>query len=114
MECGINKAGYFLVAIVWNCALLSAVLFLASWPLDIVGYAIDDERIRGYAYGTALLATIATFWVGLLAAILSSLVKCKRCASRVLLMRFPFFVSLTKCRCLTCEKACHGAGEANA
>jgi hypothetical protein len=105
MNCNIGKVGYCLVALIWNIAVLSVVCFLASWLLDIVGSATDNKMIRGYAYGVAMLATISMFWFGLLAAVLSAFVKCKRCGSRVMSLRFPFFVSLIECRCVNCKKA---------
>jgi len=104
MECNINKIGYFFIALIWNIALLSVVSFVASWGFDILGSVFDSEIIRGYAYGVALLATISMFWFGLLAAILSSFVKCKTCGSRIMMLRAPFLVSLTKCSCVSCKK----------
>jgi hypothetical protein len=114
MKCIVTKVGYFLVALIWNIAVLSVVCFLASWLLDVFGYAIDSEIIRGYAYGSALLATIAMFWFSLLAAILSGFFKCKACDSRVMALRFPYFVSLTKCRCSKCKQPFVGISETNA
>jgi hypothetical protein len=105
MECNVNKIGYFLVALIWNIAVLSVVGFLAAWPLDIFGYAIGNNIIRGYAYGIGIIASISIFWFGLLAAILSSFVKCKSCYSRIISLRYPFFVSLIKSRCVNCEKS---------
>lgn len=105
MDCNINKVGYFSVALIWNIAVLSVVCFLAGWLLDILGAAIDNKMIRGYAYGVAILATISMFWFGLLAAALSTFVKCKKCGSRVMSLRFPFFVPLTECRCFNCKRS---------
>lgn len=109
-----EKIGYFLVALIWNIAVLSMCCFPAGWLLDVFGYVIDNEIIRGYAYGVGLLATLAMFWFGLLAAILSGFVKCKACNSRVLVLCFPYFVSLTKCRCSKCKQPFVGISETNA
>lgn len=105
MECNINKAGYFLIALIWNIAIASVVVFLLAWPLDIIGAIIESEVVRGYAYVAGVLGTISMFWFGLLAAILSSFVKCKKCNSRVMSFRYPFFVSLIKCKCINCSIA---------
>lgn len=105
MECNINKTGYLLIALVWNIAAASVVTFLIGWPLDVIGIIIESEAIRGYAYGASILGTMSMFWFGLLAAILSNFVKCNKCNSRAMLLRYPFFVSLTKCKCSYCSKA---------
>jgi len=105
MECNINKAGYFLIALVWNIAIASMVLCLVAWPLDILGVIIESEAVRGYAYGAGIIGTISMFWFGLLAAILTNLVKCKKCNSRAMSLRCPFFFSLIECKCVKCGKA---------
>ena len=105
MECNINKVGYFSVALIWNIAVLSVACFLAGWLLDIFGAVTDNKTIRGYAYGVAILATISMFWFGLLAAVLSAFVKCKKCGFRIMSLRFPFFVSLIECRCSNCKRS---------
>jgi len=103
MECNINKAGYFIIAVIWNIAIASVLLFLMAWPLDILGALIESEVVRGYAYGFGIIGTISMFWFGLLAAILSNFVKCKKCNSRAMSLSYPFFYSLTKCKCLKCN-----------
>ena len=105
MECNIGKIGYFLVALIWNIAVLSVVGHLTAWLLDILGSAIDSNIIRGCAYVIGMITAVSTVWFGLLAAILSSFVECKNCGSRILSLRSPFFVSLIKCRCVNCEKS---------
>ena len=105
MECNINKAGYFLIAVIWNIAIASVLLFLVAWPLDILGALIESEVVRGYAYGFGIIGTISMFWFGLLAAIFSNFVKCKKCNSRAMSLRFPFFVSLIECRCFNCKRS---------
>ncbi len=104
MECNINKIVYFLIAVIWNIAIASAFLFIVAWPLDILGAFIESEIVRGYAYGAGVIGTVSLFWFGLLAAILSSFVKCKKCNSRAMLLRYPLFVSLTKCKCIKCSE----------
>lgn len=101
-----SRVGYFSVALIWNIAVLSVVCLLAGFLLDIVGSATDNQLIRGYAYGISLLATFSVFWFGLLAAVFSTLVKCKRCGARTMSLRFPFFVSLLSCKCPKCEGSC--------
>ena len=103
MECSINKIGYFFAALIWNVAILSVVSFFISWLLDIIGYRLENDIIRGYAYGIALISVVIMFWFGLLAFILSWLVKCRQCGSRILRFDLPFLVSLTKCRCRECS-----------
>lgn len=109
-----SRVGYFSVALIWNIAVLSVVCFLAGFLLDIVGSATDNQMIRGYAYGLGLVATVSMFWFGLLAAALSTFVKCKRCGGRTMSLRFPFFVSLLSCKCLKCESSCVRDSSANA
>ena len=104
MECTTNKLGYFIAALIWNNTILSVIILLVSWPLDILGSVINSEIIRGYAYGFAIVATICTFWFGILSAIFSSLVKCKKCGSRILKFRSTFLVSLINCKCNNCGK----------
>ena len=104
MECNINKIGYFIIALIWNIAVASVMLFLIAWPLDILGAIIESEIVRGYAYGAGIIGTISMFWFGLLAAILSNFVKCKKCNTRSMSLSYPFFVSLTKCKCVNCGK----------
>ena len=104
MECNVNKIIYFFIASIWNIAILSVVCFLAGWLLDIAGSIIDNEFIRGYAYGIALLSTITMFWFGLLSLILSHFVKCNQCGLRILRLQRPFFASLLNCRCKKCHE----------
>ena len=104
MECTVPRAGYFIIAAIWNIAVASVLLFLVAWPLDILGALIKSEVVRGYAYGFEIIGTISTFWFGLLAALLRNFVRCKTCNSRALSPRYPFFVSLLHCRCGNCSK----------
>jgi len=104
MECTTNKTGYFITALIWNIATAALLLFLAAWPLDIIGGITENEILRGYAYGAGAIGTIFMFWFGLLSAILSSFIKCKKCNSRAMLFRYPFFVSLINCKCASCAK----------
>ncbi len=101
----ISRVGYFVVALVWNTAVLSVVLFLTGFIFDIVGSATGNERVRGDAYAVGLLATVSGFWFGLLAAVLSPLVKCNRCGARTMSLRSPFFVSLHSRKCPKCDSA---------
>ncbi len=98
-----DKIGYFISALIWNIAIVSAACFLAAWGLDIFGSLIESEIIRGVAYVFALLATMSMFWFGLLAGILSVSITCKKCGSRIMTLNPPFFVSLIKCTCVNCE-----------
>jgi len=104
MKCTTNKLGYFIVALIWNIAILSVIILLVRWPLDILGSVINSEIIRGYAYGFAVVATISMFWFGLLAEILTNFVKCKKCGSRIMKFRSTFLVSLINCKCNNCGK----------
>ena len=97
------RVGCFAVALIWNIAVLSVVSFLVAFLLDIVGSATDSQAIRDFAYGLGLLATISMFWFGLLAAVLSASVKCKKCGVRTMTLRFPFFVLLLSRKCPNCE-----------
>jgi len=104
MECTTNKLGYFITALIWNIATAALLLFLAAWPLDIIGGITENEVIRGYAYDAGIIGTMFMVWFGLLSAILSNYVKCKKCNSNAMSFRYPFFVSLTKCTCSNCAK----------
>jgi len=108
------KIRHFAVALIWNIAVLSVVCFLAGFLLDIVGSVTDNQVLRGYAYGVSLLATISMFWFGLLAAALSTFIKCRKCGSRKMSLRFPFFISLLSCKCPKCESRCFMDSNANA
>lgn len=98
-----DKIGYFISALIWNIAIVSVACFLAAWGLDIFGSLIESEIIRGFAYVFALLATVSMFWFGLLAAILSGFITCKKCGSRIMTLNPSFFVPLIKCNCVNCE-----------
>lgn len=104
MESSISKIGYFVIALIWNIAVASVVLFLVSWPIDILGAIVESKEIRDYAYGGGILGAISMFWFGLLAAVFSYFVKCKKCGSRTMSLSYPYFVPLLKCRCANCGK----------
>lgn len=114
MECDINKVWYFIIALIWNVAIFSVVCFFTGWTLDILGAVIDSKIIREFAYGVGLLATISMFWFGLLAAILSVFVKCKKCGSRIMILRSPFFVSSIKSKCVNCKTTTLDTSKSNA
>ena len=99
----IYNLSFFLVALIWNLAIISVFSFFASWFFDIFGSIIDSQIIRDNAYVIAMLATVTMFWFGLLAAILSMFFKCKSCGSRIIKPKFPFFISFTKSSCTSCK-----------
>lgn len=98
----IYKSSFFFVALFWNLAVFSVFSFFASWLFDILGSIIDSQIIKDYAYVIAILTSVGMFWFGFLAAILSSLFKCKSCGYRLMKSRFPFFVSFINTRCKNC------------
>jgi len=99
----ITNLTYFVVALIWNVAILSVYSFFASWFFDILGALIENEAIRNNAYAVAMLATASMFSFGILAAILSKLVKCKSCGSPIIKPEFPFFISFKKFSCVSCK-----------
>jgi len=99
----ISKFNYFFVAFIWNVAILSVYTFFASWFFDILGDVIGSEFIRDNSYAFALLATISMFWFGILAAVLSKLIKCKCCGSHIIKAKFPYFISFKRPSCIACE-----------
>jgi len=86
----IYKLGFFLIASIWNLAVLAVFSFFVGWSADILGSIIDSQIIRDYAYVVCMLSTVAMFWFVPLATILSLLFK------RVINPKFPFFISFKR------------------
>ena len=83
----IINVSYFIVALIWNIAILSAIVFLSCFLIDILGSIFENKFMKDGSYVIAMLATVSFFWFGIAAGLLSNFIKCGECGSRFITLR---------------------------
>ena len=105
-----RSAVYFLAALVWNAAVLLVAAYLAAILMDIYGSVVGNSEIRGIAYGVGLLSCLFSFWMCVFCVPVYIFARCDTCGSRLMSLRFPFFVPLLERRCRVCRSQSGSSG----